>query len=211
MSCKPSGGPLDRVRAAMVRRVFMRPVLLPALLATLVIGLAPGLANAVPPQDRAFGTGTFGGEGVPPGQTFDFDARSDPFGANATGHFAFDFTTFDIQGKVTCLAVAGDTATIGGEITKSDRPAFAGLSATFTVVDGGPNGAGDTISFIGIAPGEATCVPQAPVLPVEDGDIVVQDAECDTVNPDKPGKCKDKKEKQGGVSLPTPPVPAPVP
>jgi hypothetical protein len=95
-------------------------------------------------------------------------AKSGPQGENASGHLSAS----DFNGFVTCLAVDGNRAAVGG--------VGASSAMLMTVVDGGPTGT-DTVQRA-VAPaaikpncGAATFSNQVPVGPGE-GDFVVIDA-----------------------------------
>ena len=166
----------------------MRRTLLTLTLALLALALVPGVATAKQARDRAYGSGTAGP------YAFEFDAQSDALGGDATGVFALSVvgdpaTAF--RGEVTCLQVLGNSARFGGIVTESTFGSpVVGDEVTFSVLDGGQ---ADVFSGTGGIP---LCSPFSVVsFPVDSGNIVVEDAQCDTFK-DKPGtdkdKCKDK-------------------
>ena len=174
----------------------MRKRLITALVA-LAVGFLPALAEAEAkqpggPGDRAYTVGFPSNFAV---GTYEFDARSDALGGDASGAFRIDMSShIKPAGPVTCLLVVGNTAVIGG-IDNTGHVFDVGTPVTFTVQDNGPDGAGDLVSLPLWNPAEA-CLPQVPTFPVTGGgDIVVQDELCTDVK-DKPGidkdKCKDK-------------------
>lgn len=176
------------------RKVVRRSRLILALAAFCVCFAATPAygANDQGPQDRAF---TVGPTVDVDGSTYDFDARSDPLGADATGRFFIQYSPFArTSGTVTCLQANGNTAVIAGVDEVGDIVGV-GDYVTFTVQDNGLGGSGDLLSLAVPSPG-GLCLPQVPFIPLSSGDIVVQDAQCQ--NPkDKPGtdkdRCKDKK------------------
>lgn len=94
-------------------------------------------------------------------QNFAFNAklRSD---GTADGWYTYrevdDGVPTTFKGPVTCLAVIGTDAWIGGEIETSSDPTYAGLSAWWHVRDNG-EGAGDAAdltSFAGVGSAEDT-------------------------------------------------------
>jgi hypothetical protein len=178
----------------------MRRAVLTVTAAMVVSMLATGTAVAKQggssvTGDRAHGSGEFFASA---GERFIFDARSDPSGGGATGFFRIERPTqLVFAGEVTCLQVVGNTATIAGVVNEVEPPfqTALGETYTFTVIDNGPNGAGDLISVITPSFASPACVPLPPSIPIENGDIVVQDATCERFkehrDPDK-SKCKDK-------------------
>jgi hypothetical protein len=163
-----------------------------------IAGLAlPGVAQAQT-QDQANGTGVIAGfQGAQTG-TFDFTATSGPSGESPSGSFTFSlspvgFPTRSFSGTVTCLAVSGNTATVGGQITQSEFPAVIfqiGDRIKFTVQDNGPNGQGDLFSVISVQAGPSDCVIDPLVSPIQSGDIVVVDASPPAPVPTSVDDCK---------------------
>ncbi len=110
---------------------------------------------------------------------FSLTAQSDAAG-NVSGQWQDAFTLnqgFHIN--VTCLTVVGNQAWVGGVITQAANPAFIGVQARTSVVDGGlPNGGGDTISFTTIFPngGAPDCSAQTPFqqFPLNQGQVDIK-------------------------------------
>jgi hypothetical protein len=133
--------------------------------ALLVVGASSASAQSL---DRDSVTGDSGGEltPTPHGGSFRiiqvFDASSDPMGASPTGTVRIDvdntvlgrqtFATY----RVTCLAVAGNRATIGGVAIGASSPFPANI--TFAVEDG-VGGAPDRAGFTPAAAPPTTCPP----------------------------------------------------
>src|SRR3954452_21260101 len=120
---------------------------------------ASGSGTTAPP---CFGCG--------PGQSFQFSASDDGAG-HVTGTFSLSFGS----GSVSCLVVSGSSAVIGGSV--SQNPGFPQQGPAFVVMwvtDGGPNGAGDTISTFGTFM-QPTCSEASTGTPLglASGDIVV--------------------------------------
>jgi fibro-slime domain-containing protein len=90
--------------------------------------------STAPPKDVVAGTGQIAG-----GNTFVFDAESDPDGSNPAGTISFETATERIAGDVVCLNVVGDRATIAYEDT--DPPAKTGgtVGGIIRVDDGSPD------------------------------------------------------------------------
>jgi hypothetical protein len=144
------------------------------LLAALALAAFPGAAVAqAPGRDSVVGSGV-----VDTGASlvsFALDATSGPAGEDpgGTGSIA------SAGGVVTCLRVSGNTALIG--VDNEVIPHFP-VDAIFSVVDGGPAGAGDTLAvqFLSAPPTPATCSFPAGItptpMPVQSGDIAIHDA-----------------------------------
>jgi hypothetical protein len=159
-----------------------------------VIGLALGVAvgpNMVgatlspgngPDYDLAQGTGKISAAGFE-GQ-FRVIAKSGPAGEDAQGYVLFQADSptpnSELRGRVTCLAVTGNQATIGGEL---DTPFVSGSSVfsgfALGVVDNGQGGnapADQAVATFSATP-PAVC-PPLPSLgqPFQQGNFVVHDA-----------------------------------
>ncbi len=177
-------------------------------------------------RDSAVGSGTYGpgcAIELPPTKDpfclttqvrrFAFSATSDPLGGDAQGTWTTDTTpTRHWAGTITCLNVAGNTASFGGVITESPNPSAVPPGTPFIeyVVDNTQVDPAlpDLISpFAILPPGDpdlanvpadfpATCPPPVPSLagyfPVTSGDIAVTDSSCGEVktNPNGKVKCK---------------------
>ena len=132
-----------------MRFIGCRLFLLGAVLAALAMSMTPAVAGADGGKgggDRAFcapeGPLAFGQCSVAGRLDFDFDAGSGPLGQNPTGTFRFESLPFHIEGRVTCLQVTGNRASVAGTITSGTN--FVGMGYAFTVVDN--TGAPDLIS-----------------------------------------------------------------
>jgi hypothetical protein len=137
------------------------------------------------PGDSATGSGVFNFGTI----SFSFSATSGPLGESPQGTWRFGAPDGDVSGDVTCLAVQGNKATLGGPITSSTttNPFFAvGRGVVFTVVDNGP-GPQDMISGFqsGVLP--TVCAEQFLIDNLEQGDVVVHDAPCDKPKEKKSG------------------------
>ena len=163
----------------------MRRMLLLASASAIAVAGLPGLLAAASAQtgDQAHGIGTLESWAHCPGgsiATFDFSAASGPSGEDATGVFSFvcspvgSIAQQTFGGVVTCLAVTGSEAVIGGVVTASTSGAFPiGEELSFTVLDGGPGGLGD--AFSDLLQG-SNCRRDFPRHPLVTGEIVVVDA-----------------------------------
>ncbi len=161
--------------------------LLAALFLPLVasLALAVNLASATPGNgqgpktDLAAGTGqtVFLGTEV----KAHVNAQSGPSGEDPRGHFYYQAVDpsldFDIRGRVTCLTVVGNRATVGGVVERSNDPTFpAGQGVWFFIRDD-DEGAGDAFEARGTATPE-TCPPpiEEPFFLNNQGNWVVHDA-----------------------------------
>lgn len=117
-----------------------------------------------------------------------FNARSDPNGENPSGHVT---TTIPFAGPpgdplqlridVTCVAVAGNLAAVGGIIDESSaNDIFAGFNLVVVFRDTGlPGGEGDAVApFPGApaasCPGFVALAAAAP--PIQNGNVTINDA-----------------------------------
>jgi thrombospondin type 3 repeat protein len=125
--------------------------------------------------DRADGSGYFSGV------TFEFAAMSSSNGENVSGTVSHQYGPLDVTANVTCLAVNGSRATVGGTIVSSPgtqpwEPFAVGRSVTFTIEDNAPaTGTVDRISGIQSGAAPSACVEQGFLFDLESGDIGVQD------------------------------------
>jgi hypothetical protein len=103
------------------------------------------------------------------------NARSDAAGTDAKGYVTVRGASpvVPYTGRVTCLNVRGNEATIGIEIVKSSDPALEGQGQLWNVVDGTP----DQIAGFPLTPTPPTdCAPLFFSVPVISGDYVIHDA-----------------------------------
>ena len=145
---------------------------------------ASGAARVTEP-DSVQGSGvrpTFG-DGVRPPVTNVVDAISGPSGTDATGTFRIRYPSFELTGRVVCLTVSGNRASVGGIIEQSNEPQYplgGGVLLAFT--DNGEPGVGlDTQVTYPTAENPTVCpVPlfeYQPELPLIDGNYVVRDVQ----------------------------------
>ena len=110
--------------------------------AVVSVALAAGGAGAAPPFDHVVG----GGQNNPPSGAinhFSLNAKSGPNGEDATGKFEFHDTrnppTERFDADIRCLRVAGNRATMVGEIVRNrNNGALAGRYVIVFVEDNGP-------------------------------------------------------------------------
>jgi hypothetical protein len=154
-------GVSNKMRSPLRRRVAL------SLFAAALLGLGASSASAQS-LDRDFVTGDSGGELTPTPHAGSFriiqvfDVSSDPAGGDPTGTVRIDVdnTVFGRQTvatyEVTCLAVAGNHATIGGVAIGGSSPFPANI--TFAVEDG-VGGAPDRAGFTPAPAPPTTCPP----------------------------------------------------
>jgi hypothetical protein len=137
-------------------------------------------AGTNPPNDLARGTVHLN---VPFGE-FDqhVDAVSGPSGQDPRGHFwateSSSFQLLDFRGRVTCLTVLFNMATIAGVVTQSREPFPAvGTGILMNVQDNGEPGKLDqSVVFFNLPQPPPAC-PLSPVsVPFNGGNYVVHDA-----------------------------------
>jgi hypothetical protein len=107
------------------------------------------------------------------------DARSDASGADPKGMLVVSGAPpiVPYTGRVTCLNVVGNQATVGIEIVKSSDPALEGRGELWSVVDGAGSANPDRIAGYAITPTPPTsCPPLFFSVPVISGDYAIHDA-----------------------------------
>jgi hypothetical protein len=102
----------------------------------------------------------------------------DVTGLNPRGRLSVDAKNIHTYtGKVTCLSVGGNQASIGIVIVKSSDPALVGQGELWSVVDGGSPGDADRIAGYAITPTPpVTCPPLFFNVPVVSGNYAIHDA-----------------------------------
>lgn len=121
------------------------------------------------------------------GANVGFNARSDPNGENPSGHINATIP-FDLPGDplqlridVTCVAVVGNLAAVGGVVNESSaNDIFAGFNLVVVFRDTGlPGGEGDAVAPFPGAPA-ASCPAlvalAAGAPPIRNGNVTVNDA-----------------------------------
>jgi hypothetical protein len=131
---------------------------------------------AGPKRDFVKGTAEhFGADPPFPAIQVRIDARSDAVGTDAKGYLIVRGAPpiVPYRGRVSCLNVRGNEATVGIEIVKSSDPALEGQGQLWSVVDGSP----DQIAGFPLTPTPPTvCPPLSFNVPVVSGDYVIHDA-----------------------------------
>jgi hypothetical protein len=159
----------------------MRGLLATAAVAGISLIVAASAGQAISPnQDSVRGTAEHLGADPPyPVIEVRIDARSDPTGADPKGHLVVAGAPpiVPYRGRVTCLNVVGNQATVGIEIVKSSDPALEGQGQLWSVFDGDGSGIPDRIAGYHLTPTPPT---ECPLLffnvPVVSGDYVIHDA-----------------------------------
>jgi hypothetical protein len=161
------------------------------LLAALSVGLllaAPAGAGAShgpkagPPQDFVTG-GAKALPDTPFALTRNISAHSGPLGEDPHGHMEVTESFFGhFGGRVTCLSVAGNTASIGIEVVHAENPALVGTGFVVFIVDLGEPVEGQGVDQFGGSPTPtppAVCPPPTPpaLFPIESGNYVVHDGQ----------------------------------
>jgi hypothetical protein len=159
----------------------MRTVLSTAALVVLSLTSAAPAGLALSPKlDSVTGTAQHLGADPPfPVIQVRIDARSDATGVNPRGSLVVRGASpiVPYRGRVTCLSVTGNVATIGIEIVKSSDPALVGQGELWSVIDGGASGDPDRIAGYPLTPTPPTVCPTLFFnVPVVTGDYVVHDA-----------------------------------
>lgn len=131
-------------------------------------------------QDSVTGTAVHLGADPPfPAIQVSIDARSKADGSHQHGSLSVEGTTpvETYRGKVTCLNVAGDQATIGIQIVKSTDPAMVGQGQLWSVVDSADPATPDRVAgFPLTATPPIACPPLSFNVPVVSGDYQIHDA-----------------------------------
>jgi hypothetical protein len=121
----------------------MRTLLPAAALAGLLLAVTAPVGQGAPSQDSVTGKARHLGADPPyPVIQVGVNAFSGATGLNPRGGMTVDAEGLhSYTGRVTCLSVSGNQATIGIEITKSSNPSFVGQGELWSIVDttGGPD------------------------------------------------------------------------
>ena len=152
-----------------------------------ILGASPAIAAAPTPSSNGHGGITVtDANGKQAKRQFTFSATTAKDGTVSgkavLRNPAFDFTA---QFDISCLVVAGNRATFGGRVTKTNDPVFSSEGGGFdrgffTVVDNGEPGTNDTISsvFFDNTVGPEACKVTGPEdfpqMPIENGNVQVK-------------------------------------
>ena len=137
-----------------------------------------GAATSDVPRDRVIGRATHLGADPPfPPITVGIVAVSDADGSHPRGLLTVRSAEIGQRrlGRVTCLDVQGDTATIGVRIVLAEDPAAVGKGELFKIIDGGASG--DEIAGYAVTEEPPTVCPPLPFsVGVISGDYRIVDA-----------------------------------
>jgi hypothetical protein len=148
---------------------------------------ATGSSQVTEPDSvRGRGSRPLAGPGVRPPVEVDVDAISGPSGHDPTGTFWTRYPAAgpEFRGRVVCLTVSGNRASVGGVIEQSSDPANPpGTPILFAFIDNGDPGVGRdaTVTYFGRDLNSAQCpVPifrEGDEIPLSDGNFVVRDVQ----------------------------------
>src|SRR5690242_8459249 len=150
----------------MTRRISRSvSVALSVIAASVVFPAGAASADAI---DLVAGTGQFLGDGTPafPGIELHVNAKSSLAGQSPSGTFLFRGTGIpSSRGSITCVAIVGNAAVIGGAIEKSDAPLPDGnRGVIMEILDNGePGRAADQFNFL-IVPNPVSSCPSPPFI-----------------------------------------------
>lgn len=127
------------------------------------VAWSSGVLGGGPAQIRVYGGGQISTPAPVPTRTISLDAAANPQGLGAYGTLRYAAAAGGFRGEVTCLAVDGNTALVGGFVREGPSN-FVGLTFLYAVSDNGPPGSGaDRAGFIDVGPDVDT--PPYPGLP----------------------------------------------
>jgi hypothetical protein len=157
----------------MKRLLLAAGLLTVAALSGLLLGVTAAVAE--PSRDYVKGTAEHLGADPPfPVIKVSVNASADATGLNPRGRLSVDAEGIhSYTGRVTCLSVTGNQATIGIEIVKSSDPALVGQGELWSVVDNAP----DRIAGYEITPTPPdVCPPLFFNVEIVSGNYIVHDA-----------------------------------
>ena len=145
--------------------------------------LVASVCTAAPPVHSARGGGTI--DYADARNTHAFTAQIDADGhVKGEAEFQLRYLNLTLHVEVDCLAVVGNDAWIGGEITISSNPALVGQRVLFRVQDNGEGagppdatsqvviGGGPSVDGIGVPP--CTLTPPLALIPWTNGNVQVR-------------------------------------
>src|SRR6266545_3974931 len=143
--------------------------------------LAPGGRVSVSFVIRGTGVRPTAGGGPRPPVTIEVDAISGPHGDDPTGTFWTKYPSFELRGRVVCLTISGNRASVGGivEQTSSSATNPVGSTVHLGITDNGEPGAGRDleVTYLQMQAAEICPVPlqETPEILLIDGNFVVHD------------------------------------
>src|SRR5687768_13966260 len=138
--------------------------------------MTASVASAAGAKDFTTGGGSVVGNGAE--KHFSFSAHAGPKGPS--GHVVLKqvstvFGDFELHGHVSCLAVSGNQATIGVAIDKGSGTAEGQVGIILYVQDNDPN-VPDQFDNSGYVGDPSVCTPSEQAVPIQSGNINVNDA-----------------------------------
>jgi hypothetical protein len=136
-----------------------------------------------PDSVKGIGVRPTAGGGPRPPVTNEIDAISGPTGEDAAGTFRVKYPTFELSGRVVCLTVNGNRASVGGIVEQSNESQYpVGHAIQLAFTDNGDPGVGkDTqVTYPGVDNASPCPVPlfeNQPEIALIDGNYVVHDAQ----------------------------------
>jgi hypothetical protein len=121
------------------------------------------------------------GGGPRPPVTIEVDAISGPDGDDPAGTFWTRYPGLELRGRVACLTVAGNRASVGGVVEETSSPTTnpAGSTVHLGITDNGAPGAGRDLEVTYLQMQDASSCPvplqDTPEIQLIDGDFVVHD------------------------------------
>jgi hypothetical protein len=184
MAAVPAGGGGAMKRVALLFAVALAGAVAPSGLASATHSEGTG-----PPKDLVAGTGTLVvPQPFPQAPQLHVNAHRHPETGEADGHFYIRYPTttptgtFDVRGRVDCLGVLGNIATVIGQIERVRGVSpFAGGGGGFQagnfvqirITDNGEPGTLDLANFSPGSPRPQDCTPAPGDLPISHGNYVV--------------------------------------
>jgi hypothetical protein len=134
-----------------------------------------------PDSVRGRGVRPTAGGGPRPPVTIEVDAISGPHGDDPTGTFWTKYPSLELRGRVVCLTVSGNRASVGGIVEETSSPATnpVGSAVHLGITDNGEPGAGRDleVTYLQMQAGTICPVPlqETPEIQLIDGNFVVHD------------------------------------
>jgi len=113
--------------------------------------------------------------------TIEVDAISGPDGDDAAGTFWTKYPSLELRGRVACLTVSGNHASVGGIVEETSSPATnpVGSAVHLGITDNGSPGAGRDLEVTYLVSRDPSSCPvplqDFPEITLIDGDFAVHD------------------------------------
>jgi Domain of unknown function DUF11 len=141
-----------------------------------------GSARVTEPDSvRGRGVRPTAGGGPRPPVTIEVDAISGPGGDDPEGTFWTKYPSFELRGRVACLGVSGNRASVGGIVEETTSPATnpVGSNVHFGITDNGSPGAGRDLEVTYLLMQDPSSCPvplqDFPEITLIEGDFAVRD------------------------------------